>query len=160
MNITMKPDEEINKEKWWLLQELKKEWLLIKNGNKIRFVLRDSIDKDVPSLERQEKLLNNLAEWSNSTTEFGNCIDLKVEMGFYLVTIIPLNFNTIYRIYESMHAKGEEHQTKSKEESENHLLENIVAGYLVYNTDGGIYFKDKLIKMRSQMETLCILFMK
>lgn len=39
-------------------------------------------------------------------------------------------------------------------------VKKIEVGQLVYDVDGGIYFKNKLIEMRSQLETLCILFMK
>ena len=152
MNIfgLSKPEEEINKQKWWLLQELKKEWLLVKKGNKIKFVLRDSTDKNVPNLERQEKLLNNLAEWSDSTTEFGNCIDLKADMGFYIVTIIPFNFNVIYGIYESMHTKGEENLSSQ---------EGIKSSYWVRKDENGKYFyRDKLVIIKSPKAKYFIIF--
>jgi len=46
------------------------------------------------------------------------------------------------------------------EKNKNGQVEKIIVGSLVYDTDGGIYFKNKHIKMRSQIQDLCILFMK
>ena len=44
--------------------------------------------------------------------------------------------------------------------NEDTLVNKITIGHLVYDTDGGIYFKNKLIKMRPQIQNLCILFIK
>ena len=114
MNITMTPDEEINKQTWWLLQELQKERLL--TGNKIKFSLRASTDNSIPNTDTQLKLLNKLAGWSDSPTAFGACISLGLvtEWEYYLIEIIPHNFDTKYKIYESENIKMEEGQIKDK----------------------------------------------
>lgn len=59
---------------------------------------------------------------------------------------------------------------KDKKEKKNNLtaesnktnknIPEIAVGPLVYSSDGGIYYKDRQIKMRLQIKSLCILFMK
>ena len=98
----MTPEEEIKKQTWWLLQELQKERLLV--GNKIKCALRVSSDNSVPNPDTQLKLLAKLAKWSDSPTALGVCISLgRPEFEYYPIEIIPHNFDTNYKIYESAH---------------------------------------------------------
>jgi DNA-directed RNA polymerase sigma subunit (sigma70/sigma32) len=76
----MTPEERFNKEIWWILQEIKKEYLTTLSGEKVSFQIRvqfKKINKDeepIPSPDTQRKLLDKLEEWK--------AFDLEVDSGF------------------------------------------------------------------------------
>lgn len=105
----MTPEERFNKEIWWILQEIKKEYLATLSGGKVSFYIRiqpKKINKDdepIPSPDTQRKLLDKLVEWKAFGLETDSNFDIILTYNppmKYLLKIHKERFDEIYRAYE------------------------------------------------------------
>lgn len=103
MNLT--PEEKFHQEVWWILQEIKKEWLATPQGEKVEFSIRQP-DKSgvIPPAERQRKLLYKLQEKRLIEIEIGDafCIVGVDEPKKYLLSINQQRFDKFYKKWEEI----------------------------------------------------------
>lgn len=103
MNLT--PEEKFHQEVWWILQEIKKEWLATPQSEKVEFSIRQP-DKSgvIPPAERQRKLLYKLQEKRLIEIEIGDafCIVGIDEPKKYLLSINQQRFDKFYKKWEEI----------------------------------------------------------
>jgi len=104
-----------------------------------------------------QKILNDIKKLPNKEQDF---INKKLKLEIY--EGLQAEGSVLSVISEGLekYIKEEEMTTDKKVSEKTALVEDLVVGSLIYRKDGSIYYKQKLLKMRYQMRTLCILFMK
>ena len=181
MNIT--PKKEFEYDTLWFLRTIESNLINDLNSNKVEFPFTNpagyfSKIGVIPSHDRQKAVINYLEKERVLKFEKGtesiimspNPITLK-EMLQGVPNTFPSRSN--YKIevkdkkdflilnkkrFDEIYIKYQ--KLIEKQQLEDILVKELVIGSLVYNVDGGIYFRNKLIKMRPQIHNLCVLFMK
>lgn len=113
MNLT--PEEKFNREVWWLLQEIKKEYLATPKGEKVSFSLRflpksaNYIDYGIPTPDTQAKLLQKFNKEFRILDEIEsagfNFDDFLSPPKGYLFIVHQPQFDKIYCKYKEENAQ-------------------------------------------------------
>ena len=139
-NLFISPLDEIN-----ILKKLDFEYKVIK--------ILNTPDK---AKDAYEKLIRTSGEILDSIKDKTAIISNEDRKRFFNIKIIEPDFNNFFNLVEDKNSELGKKQQYQKLD----LVKKIVVGSLIYDIDGGIYFKKQLIKMRPEIQNLCILFMK
>jgi len=74
--------------------------------------------------------------------------------------LLPKDFIEISKKIKDRFSDDKDLNKNNDDKDTNSFVKEVVVGPLIYTTKGDIYFKKKLLKLRSQLKTLCILFME
>jgi len=113
----MTPEEQFNREVWWLLREIKKEYLATSKGEKVSFSLRflpksaNYIDYGIPTPDTQAKLLQKFNKefriLDNIESAGFNFDDFLSPPKGYLFIVRQPQFDKLYSEYEEKNALKE-----------------------------------------------------
>ena len=117
MNLT--PEEKFNQEVWWVLQEIKKEYLATPKGEKVSFGLRylpknaNYITYGIPTPDTQAKLIQKfekefkiLDKVESARSDFNFDDWFKPPTGYFFMVRQP-QFDKVYSDYEEKNALKE-----------------------------------------------------